>query len=55
MPGSPVSLMTQFGCVLAGSTSSGTPVPVVTPHHDTFLSGDELLYRFWEVEKCAYL
>ena len=43
MPGSPVALETQFGQVLAGSTSSGTPVPVVTTHHATFLSGDELL------------
>ena len=53
IPGSPIAFETQFGWVLAGSTSSGTPAQVVATHHAMLLSGDDILRRFWEVEKIA--
>ena len=53
IPGSPVAFETQFGWVLAGSTNSCVPAQVVATHHTTLLSGDDLLRRFWEVEKLA--
>ena len=53
IPGSPVAFETQFGWVLAGSTNSCAPAQVVATHHTTLLSGDDLLRRFWEVEKLA--
>ena len=53
IPGSPVALETQFGWVLAGSTSSGSTSQLVTSHHTTLLSGDDLLRRFWDVEEPA--
>ena len=51
IPGSPIAFETQFGWVLAGSTSFGAPTQVVTTHHAMLLSGDDLLRRFWEVER----
>ncbi|ORU95138.1 MAG: hypothetical protein A6F71_10845 [Cycloclasticus sp. symbiont of Poecilosclerida sp. M] len=53
VPESPVAFETQFGWVLAGSTSSGSPAQVVATHHAMLLSVDDLLRRFWEVEKIA--
>ena len=52
-PGSPIALETLFGWVLAGSTDSCAPAPVIATHHTTLLSWDDLLRRFWEVEKVA--
>ena len=50
-PGSPVAFQTQFGWVLAGSTSSCAPTQVIATHHGTLLTGDDLLRRFWEIEE----
>lgn len=50
-PGSPVAFDTKFGWVLAGSTSSCTPVHMVVTHHTALLTGDDLLRRFWEIEE----
>ena len=51
-PGSPVALETQFGWVLAGSTSSSSSSSQVVASHHTMLGfGDDLLRRFWDVEE----
>ena len=48
--GTPVAFETQLGWVLAGSTNSCVS-PVVAAHHTVVHTGDDLLRRFWEVER----
>ena len=50
-PGSPVALETEFGWVLAGNTGSSSPASHAVVHHATLLSGDDILRKFWEIEK----
>jgi hypothetical protein len=49
-PGSPTAFETEFGWVLAGRLDSNTPKHV-TSHHSSFIAGDYLLCRFWEIEE----
>ena len=48
--GSPTTIETEFGWVLAGHTKVNAP-PQVTTLHVSFLSGDDLLRQFWEIEE----
>ena len=50
-PGSPTAFETKFGWVLAGLVETqGRPHQVAT-HHASLISGDDLLRKFWEIEK----
>ena len=49
-PGSPVTFETHFGWVLAGGTDACTPTTQVATYHASFITGDDLLRQFWEVE-----
>ena len=49
-PGSPVAFETHFGWVLAGSTDACAPTTQVATYHASFITGDDLLRQFWEVE-----
>ena len=49
-PGSPTAFETEFGWVLAGRLDSNTPKHG-TSHHASFIAGDDLLCRFWEIEE----
>ena len=51
LPGSPIAFETHFGWVVAGGTDSCVTTQVVTSHHAAFLTGDDLLRRFWEIEE----
>ena len=48
-PGSPNAFETEFGWVLAGRLDSLGPNHVAS-HHTSFVAGDDLLRRFWEIE-----
>ena len=48
---SPIALETDFGWVLAGNTESCSPVQQIAAHHVSFLSGDDMLRQFWEIEE----
>ena len=41
---------TKFGSVLAGNADPLSSTNLVS-HHVTFLSGDDFLHQFWEVEE----
>ena len=43
-------LCRRYGWVLAGRLDSNTPKHV-TSHHASFIAGDDLLRRFWEIEE----
>ena len=47
---SPAAIETEFGWVLAGNTR-GSECNVITSHHVSVLSGDDILRQFWEVEE----
>ena len=49
--GSPIAFETHFGWVLAGNTNSCSSTPVIAAHHVAFLTGDDLLRHFWEIEE----
>ena len=50
-PGSPTALETEFGWVLAGRIGTGrSTVDCIISNHVSFLNGDELLTKFWEIE-----
>ena len=49
-PDSPVALETDFGWVLAGSTGPSSTRHHVA-HHVSLLTGDDILRKFWEIEK----
>ena len=48
--GSPSAFETGFGWVLAGRLSLPGPNHVAS-HHASFVAGDDLLRRFWEIEE----
>ena len=48
--GSPTAIETTFGWVLAGNTNIGGS-NIVTSHHVSVLTGDDLLRQFWDVEE----
>ena len=51
LPGLPVAFETKLGWVLIGNTHiPGTDNTVVT-YHTSNLTGDDLLHKFWEIEK----
>ena len=50
-PGTPVAFETVFGWVLAGAADQSTPGAIVTSHHSSVTTGDDLLRRFWEIEE----
>ena len=50
-PGSPVAFETELGWVLAGSTDIPKVEDTVVSHHNTFLSGDDILRKFREFEE----
>ena len=50
-PGSPIAFETEFGWVLAGRLDSCTPDHHIVSHHVSFIAGDDLLRRFWEIEE----
>ena len=50
-PGSPTAFETKFGWVLAGLVESQGPPPQVATHHASFVTGDDLLRKFWELEE----
>ena len=50
-PGSPSAFETSFGWELAGTVCCGHPPTQLVSHHTSVLSGDDLLRKFWEVEK----
>ena len=50
LPGSPSAFETEFGWVLAGRLDSPSPNHVAS-HHASFIAGDDLLRRFWEIEE----
>ena len=49
--GSPIAFETHFGWVLTGNTNSCSSTQVIAAHHVAFLTGDDLLRRFWEIEE----
>ena len=49
-PGSPSAFETDFGWVIAGEITSIESHVLITSHHTTVSTGDEILQRFWEVE-----
>ena len=50
-PGSPTALETEFGWVLAGGIGVGcSTADCMISNHVSFLTGDELLRKFWEIE-----
>ena len=49
-PGSPSAFETGFGWVLAGRLES-LESNHVTSHHASFITGDDLLRQFWEIEE----
>ena len=49
-PGSASAFETEFGWVLAGRLSPPGPNHVAS-HHASFVTGDDLLRRFWEIEE----
>ena len=50
-PGSPVALETELGWVLAGGTDVPKVEDNVVSHHNTLLSGDDILRKFREFEE----
>ncbi len=50
-PNSPMALETAFGWVLAGTAEQRSQARHMVANHVTFLSGDELLERFWVTEE----
>ena len=50
-PDSPIAFETEFGWVLAGWLDSCTPDHHIVSHHVSFIAGDDLLRRFWEIEE----
>ena len=49
-PGSPSAFETDFGWVIAGEITSIQSHVLITSHHTSVSTGDEILQRFWEVE-----
>ena len=50
-PGSPTALETDFGWVLAGGVGAGySTANSISSNHISFLTGDDLLRKFWEIE-----
>ena len=49
-PGFPSAFETGFGWVLVGNINSHTPSRIIISYN-TCASGDEILYKFWEVEE----
>ena len=49
-PGSPSAFDTEFGWVLAGRLNPPGPNHAAS-HHASFVAGDDLLHRFWEIEE----
>ena len=49
--GSPVALKTKFGWVIAGMTEPREQPHDVVTYHVTIANGDDLLRKFWEIEK----
>ena len=50
--GSPVAIKTRLGWVLAGRTESRQVSHDIVACHVVTASGDDLLRKFWEIEKC---
>ena len=54
-PGTPTAFKTEFGWVLSGctetsATSNHAMIHVAT-FHTSVTSGDDILYKFWEIEE----
>jgi len=47
-----VAFETKFGWILAGKTNELTTSPDIASHHVATVSGDDILRKFWEIEKC---
>ena len=51
-PGSPIAMKTLFGWVLCGNTeSTASTTTSVTVCHASVNTGDDLIWRFWEIEE----
>ena len=48
--GVPIAFETLCGWVLAGKTDANIPDRNIVSHHVSFNNGDDLLYKFWEIE-----
>ena len=49
--GTPIAFETLFGWVLAGKIDANIPDCNIDSHHVSFITGDDLLNKFWEIEE----